>query len=198
MIAQIYCELVYFQMINFLEITIIKFPGNNNNFLHELALYSFQVLRPPPAPTPTSIHTSQVGQILLFSFLVKKQCQKGKLINLKGHILVNYRVGNNTSLQTLGPQLISDSQGSFPHTTHSGANCKSYLALFYSQKMHEEFEQFSKWCIFQCNLILRYRGIKSTDSFHCMCQLCGDSSTKCILTSLLFTKAAKLRVCQFP
>lgn len=80
---------------------------------------------------------------------------------LKGHMPVGNRVEKNPSCQTPSPQIVPDR-----------ANRKHRLALFYSQREQEEFEQFSKLCIFQCSLVLKCGGINPMAYFHCMCQLC--------------------------
>lgn len=124
-----------------------KFPRNNNNFLHELALSGFQFFF-------TSIHMSEVGQILLFSLLVSER-QTDILIIKRSHTCRWQSWKEPRSPDTWSPIILRFPEA-FPPYHPLRTNVTPHLALFCTYRKHEEFEQSSKLCIFQCSLMVYF------------------------------------------
>lgn len=146
---------------------------------------------------------SEVGQILWFSLLVSER-QTG--IIKRSHTC-RWQSGKEPRSPDTWSPINFRFPEAFPQTTHSGQTASTIwhcAVLTGSTKSLSNFHDcvfFSvvPWYIFQCHLILKHRGIKSAASFHCMCQLCGDSNATCtFLLPYFLPQQQKWCTCQFP
>lgn len=186
-LAQIYSELAYFQVM-FLEIIIsyMNWCFMASNCFH--------------------IHSYELGRTDTIFFVGEKtRIRKANWCTERSHTCRWQSWKEPRFPDIWFPVNVRFPRGASPYHPFV-AHGKHCLALFYSQGKLEEFEQFSKLCIFQCilyslvfqcSLVLEYRAIKSTACFHCVCQFCGENCAKCTHFLSLYQGSKTMHV-KFP